>query len=797
MADFGWAHVVGSQARGPRGSVQLAGHKTELRGDPRLIFDDEGVLQLSGSLNVSGAINANELNITVTNKSVTNIEQYGSTNFGDSEDDTHIFTGKLTISASENPFTIYGIGDAPDPEATTILAIDANNQVVKRTISEGLISSYSNYEDNRVITSAGSTSINAEANLLFDGSLLTVIGDITASNLTTDSIISQDIDTNLMEATVITSSMFTDNVLKISEGNITSANHVSSQTIAGTIQTPLQENITRVGTLDYLNTNGNLTVNGTAIIDTSLSRMGIGTLSPSKMLEILNTGDQLRLSYSKEVFGISSAKHTDLQTNASGDFIVSPTSGRLGLGTSSPNATLDVNGSAIISGDLTVSGTLRAQTTDFVVSANTMTLGDESTDQVIFNASTATIPNDLQIGNNIHLQNNGAIGIGAVPEAPLHVTGETNQVKISDQNAQDLTISVVGEGAQLSVANGSISSMNDFSVNGNTILGINSSSSVEVIGKLSASVEVKSDIGDFNNIKTNLLTNEPLQISGGSISNAISISATTLGGTLTTAAQPNVTSLGTLTSLNISGDLTVDSNTLKVDSTTDRVGIGKTNPQKPLEVKSTDSQLRLTYSDAVFGISPATYSDIGVNSNGYLSLSSTGGRVGIGTTNPTKTLEVNGEGLFNGDLHVEGTLFANEIKVKVTEVETIHLSTTGSTTFGDTSDDIHVFKGTTVHNGGVAFNRKEITENYSMTSEDHIIAIRANQNVTVTLPLANTLKEGQTFLFKEELGSALENVIVVQAPEGNTLDGNSHITLTSTYAAIGVYTDGVGSFYIF
>jgi hypothetical protein len=797
MADFGWAHVVGSQARGPKGSVQLAGHKTELRGDPRLIFDDDGVLQLSGSLNVSGTINANQLNINVTNKNVTNIEQYGSTNFGDSEEDTHIFTGQMTISASENPFTIYGIGESPNPEETTILAIDVNNQVVKRTISEGLITSYSNYEDNRVITSVGATGINAEANLLFDGSLLTVTGDITASNLTTDSIISQDIDTNLMEASVITSSVITDGVLNVTGGNITSVVHLSSQTMEGIIQTQHQENITRVGTLDYLSTNGNLTINGTAIIDTNLNRMGIGTLSPEKPLEVLNEGGHLRLTYSKEVFGLSSARHTDLQTNASGDFIVSPTSGRLGLGTSTPNATLDVNGDAIIAGDLTVSGTLRAQTTDFVVSANTMTLGDEATDQVVFNASTGSIPNDFKLGNNIHFKNNGAIGVGSVPEAPLHVKGELNQVKISDQNDQDLTISVSGGGAQLSVANGNISSMNDFSVNGNTILGINSSSSVEVIGKLSASVEVKSDIGDFNNIKTNLLTNDPLQISGGSISNAISVSANTLGGTLTTAAQPNVTSLGSLTSLNISGDLTVDSSTLKVDSATDRVGIGKTNPQKPLEVKSTDSQLRLTYSDAVFGISSATYSDIGVNSSGHLSLSSTGGRVGIGTTSPTKTLEVNGEGLFNGDLHVEGTLFANEVKVRVTEIETIHLSTTGSTTFGDTSDDIHVFNGTAVHKGGVAFNRKEITENYSMTYEDHIIAIRANQNVTITLPLANTLREGQTFLLKEELGSALENVIVVQAPEGNTLDGNSHITLTSPHAAIGVYTDGVGSFYIF
>jgi hypothetical protein len=51
-----------------------------------------------------------------------------------------------------------------------------------------------------------------------------------------------------------------------------------------------------------------------------------------------------------------------------------------------------------------------------------------------------------------------------------------------------------------------------------------------------------------------------------------------LAGELSTAAQPNVTSVGTLTGLTITGDLTVDTNTLYVDSTGNKVGIGTTNP---------------------------------------------------------------------------------------------------------------------------------------------------------------------------------------------------------------------------
>jgi hypothetical protein len=50
-----------------------------------------------------------------------------------------------------------------------------------------------------------------------------------------------------------------------------------------------------------------------------------------------------------------------------------------------------------------------------------------------------------------------------------------------------------------------------------------------------------------------------------------------LNGTLSTAAQTNITSVGTLSSLAVSGNLTVDTNTLFVDAANNRVGIGTTS----------------------------------------------------------------------------------------------------------------------------------------------------------------------------------------------------------------------------
>ena len=68
-----------------------------------------------------------------------------------------------------------------------------------------------------------------------------------------------------------------------------------------------------------------------------------------------------------------------------------------------------------------------------------------------------------------------------------------------------------------------------------------------------------------------------------------SLSATAL--TLTTAAQPNITSVGTLTGLtlsgnltvnantNVTGNLTVDTNSFYVDAANNSVGIGTTDPK--------------------------------------------------------------------------------------------------------------------------------------------------------------------------------------------------------------------------
>ena len=114
---YGWAYVGnivtgsgGVSYHTPRGgSLQFKTGPHEISGSSRLLYFDQpgtatgGILALSGTLNVSGAINANELNIDQVNKTITNLSATGSTEFGDSLDDNHIFIGKIAINGTTTP----------------------------------------------------------------------------------------------------------------------------------------------------------------------------------------------------------------------------------------------------------------------------------------------------------------------------------------------------------------------------------------------------------------------------------------------------------------------------------------------------------------------------------------------------------------------------------------------------------------------------------------------------------------------------------------------------------------------
>jgi hypothetical protein len=618
----------------------------------------------------------------------------------------------MLISCSSTPLNIIGIPSGAASSSNHYLALDSNYNLVL-TSSAGLIDEYTNSGNNRIITSIDSSGINAEQNLLFDGTTLTVTGDI-SSSVGVSSSVGQF--TNLTGAAIKGTTV---------DATTVNATTVTADSLGGSLTTAAQPNVTSLGTLTSLNVSGDLSASA-LFVSSSNQRVGIGTNSPAKKIEVLDTSEQLRLSYSKYIFGISSDVFTDVYTNNSGDLIIDPSNDRVGIGTSTPTKTLDVNGDVRVAGNLEVTGALSAKVSEFIVSANNITFGDSATDSLTFNASSGTVPNGLNLDSNTWVLDsaNNRIGIGAEhPETSLHIkngsagtlTPVDNTVLILESNEKP-RLQFQSPGAyggtivfgsptdndegQIDYDHGSDRFL--FKTGGNTklsILGDNvgvGTGSPEKKLHVVGNTIITQNLGVTGSITGSALTDGTAKITGGDISSvgtltATNVNATSLGGTLSTAAQPNVTSVGSLTSLTVDGDLTVDTSTLKVNSTSDKVGIGRVDPARKLDIMSTDKQFRLTHTKASLGVD-AVHSDIYTTSQGFLILSGTAQRVGIGTDTPTKMLDVNGDVRIGGDLQVTGTLHA-----KVSEF----IVSADNITFGDEASDTLIFNSSnaTVMNG--------------------------------------------------------------------------------------------------
>jgi hypothetical protein len=152
---------------------------------------------------------------------------------------------------------------------------------------------------------------------------------------------------------------------------------------------------------------------------------------------------------------------------------------------------------------------------------------------------------------------------------------------------------------------------------------------------------------------------------------------------------------------------------------------------------------------------------------------------------------------FNNDtLTVNGTIVANELIVNTIDQTVVNISMTGSTAFGDTADDLHEFVGSMSVSGSLSLKRKVVTENYTLEPTDHFVGIDSSTNITIQLPLASELRDGQFFTIKDENGGESKQIIL-QCSGSDEVDGEPSISLTSPYTAINLYSNGQNKFFIF
>lgn len=182
-------------------------------------------------------------------------------------------------------------------------------------------------------------------------------------------------------------------------------------------------------------------------------------------------------------------------------------------------------------------------------------------------------------GNHIHY-NTGNVGIGtSLPDEKLHIAG--NAIVSGTLS----TSSIVGSLLTASQPN---------------ITTVGTLTSLSVSGVISA--------GSTLNLAGNLIGNNHISVVGNITANSLSVSSintTTISGSLTSISQPNITTVGTLTNLSVSGILSVGSTfrlggnmfgnnhlsiagnaTINNIFTSGNVGIGTTTASYPLDVIS-------------------------------------------------------------------------------------------------------------------------------------------------------------------------------------------------------------------
>jgi hypothetical protein len=155
-----------------------------------------------------------------------------------------------------------------------------------------------------------------------------------------------------------------------------------------------------------------------------------------------------------------------------------------------------------------------------------------------------------------------------------------------------------------------------------------------------------------------------------------------LTGTVLTAAQTNITSVGTLSSLAVSGNLTVDTDTLFVDAANNRVGILTSSPDATLHLKGDNSvsNLVLKFEDTRANTPPGhLYGQIQ-----FYGSDATSPGPGIKAAIRANSPGTNGEGYLT--FSTSDTSANDQERMRIDEDGYLRLATAGIQFNGDTAD---------------------------------------------------------------------------------------------------------------
>jgi hypothetical protein len=492
--------------------------------------------------------------------------------------------GLLTLTGNANVGNLNATGVAT---ATRFISNIANGtppiQVTSYERVPNLNVSYSNVTDFSVVTNqttgtffpvfvsssaTGNRALAANANISFNAAtgnlsvtllnvasnanignvgvsgLVAVTGNVTGGNLNTAGIANIGANANVTGNLNVTANA---NVTaNVNANNVIAGNLVSASLLTGTLTTAAQPNITSVGTLTSLAVTGNVSAAN------FVGNLANGTSDVS--IPAANGNINFDVAGSANIVVI-----TGTGVNIAGTLNATGNANLQNLGTAQVLATANVTAPQLISNIATGTAPLVVTSTTRVANLNvnyanvadfiSVAAGTGNNFLIFANAATGNISELTSTGLTANLSNNSITAttfVGALSGAATSATTAGTVTTAAQGNITSVgTLSTLG-------VNGTVTAVS-FTANTGVFTGnANGLSSLQA-GNLTGTV-AQARLANSNVILGS--TTLTLGTTTTTVAGLTSVTSTTLTGTLTTNAQPNVTSVGTLTSLDVTGNVT-------------------------------------------------------------------------------------------------------------------------------------------------------------------------------------------------------------------------------------------------
>ncbi len=388
-------------------------------------------------------------------------------------------------------------------------------------------------------TLTGTLQTSSQPNITSVGTLssLNVSNGITASSVSAGSLtgtIQTSSQPNITSVGTLSS---------LNVSNAITASSVSASSLTGTIQTGSQPNITSIGTLSSLNVSN--TINASSLVSSTLT----GTLQTGSQPNITSVGTLSSLNVTNTINAssvsagsLSGTLQTGSQPNITSIGVLNKLStGCIGIGVINPSCAIDINTSDLEIDPIiklnngTINGSIRIDINGLLIDTNGdyLTLGTDvglrfmggeitglsSLTATSLNGTiqTSDQPNITRIGTLSYLDS-GYLGLGteSSDQYRLKLFDENGKMITMSDGSSSMIISMIGDDYTINTSNNRLALGPDVNLvlNGGTIIGL-------------------------DNLETNNIT-----------------------GTLQTASQPNITSVGTLSELIVNGGISAENATL-------------------------------------------------------------------------------------------------------------------------------------------------------------------------------------------------------------------------------------------